>query len=350
VLRAIGLVVVLALLPVGLSYAHALTSPGSQGWQARSVDWLRDHGLNGVVDYVESAWLAAHPPKAGGRPASVPASSGATLGSIPIPAGLHPLKGEGKWVAAGPTVGGHLSVATTWTRIDSVHTSFIVGFARIDPRAVRFDLVAGTHEPGGSGWPWGATVPVSIQSKLVAAFNSGFKMKDARGGFYEDGRVGRPLRQDAASLVVRDDGTVGIGAWGRDFHDLRGVTSVRQNLQLIVDHSKVVAHLAGNPGHRWGRVHQDLHTWRSAIGIDRHGMLIYAGGTGLDLQGIATVMQRAGAVRAMELDIHDHMVTFNLFHETPKGIVGHKLLPNMTESAQRYVQVDQRDFYAVVAR
>lgn len=51
----------------------------------------------------------------------------------------------------------------------------------------------------------------------------------------------------------------------------------------------------------------------------------------------------------MELDIHRDMVTFNLFtHEA--GVSGHKLLPDMTRSADRYLNPDWRDFLMVTPR
>ena len=40
----------------------------------------------------------------------------------------------------------------------------------------------------------------------MAAFNGGFKMNAARGGYYTEGRVIDPLRTGAASLVIYADG------------------------------------------------------------------------------------------------------------------------------------------------
>ena len=51
----------------------------------------------------------------------------------------------------------------------------------------------------------------------------------------------------------------------------------------------------------------------------------------------------------MELDIHKGMVTFNLFTRQP-ALVGHKLLPDMTRPADRYLDTDWRDFIMVTSR
>ncbi|MDT7704709.1 MAG: hypothetical protein QOG20_316 [Pseudonocardiales bacterium] len=64
-------------------------------------------------------------------------------------------------------------------------------------------------------------------------------------------------------------------------------------------------------------------------------------------------MTAAGVQRGMELDIHPGMVTFNTFHpaaDAPFGLAAAKLLPDMPEPATRYLNPDQRDFFAVTVR
>ncbi len=53
-------------------------------------------------------------------------------------------------------------------------------------------------------------------TSLVAAFNAGFLMTNAGGGYYTDGRTVLPLRTGAASFVVYADGTSTVGAWGTE--------------------------------------------------------------------------------------------------------------------------------------
>ena len=140
--------------------------------------------------------------------------------------------------------------------------------------------------------------------------------------------------------------------WGRDVTMTPDVVAVRQNLHLIIDGGQLADGLRNNVGQQWGTVKNALPTWRSGIGITADGNLIYASGNQLTLDTLATALQRGGAVRAMELDIHNHMVTYNLFTHTPGDPtpVGHKLSPDMTESASRYLRPDQRDFVAVFGR
>lgn len=350
-LRAVALILVILMIPTGWSYGHALAAPGSQGWKVATVEWFRDHGFNGVVNHFELAWLKSHSPPRGGQPAAVPGPTGtvATLPRIQTPA-PRPLAGEGIWRAAQPSVNGLSGLSTTFVRPDAIHTRYVVGLARLDPKLLRFHLVAGTTQPGGGGWPWGGKVPTTEQTGLVAAFNSGFKMRDAQGGYFAEGRTIKPLVNDGASLVIRNDGTADVLRWGRDITSTNGVAAVRQNLRLIVDHGSLAPGLAANANQQWGNQASGVYTWRSAIGVDRQGKVVYAGGDGMDLVSLANTMRRAGAVRAMELDIHTRMVTFNLFQHAAGGLRAAKLTPAMPDSASRYLSTDQRDFVAVFGR
>lgn len=56
------------LIPAVYSYARALTGPGTDSLQARSVEWARDHHLGVVVNRVERYWYDHHQAKVGGVP------------------------------------------------------------------------------------------------------------------------------------------------------------------------------------------------------------------------------------------------------------------------------------------
>jgi hypothetical protein len=128
--------------------------------------------------------------------------------------------------------------------------------------------------------------------------------------------------------------------------------AIRQNLDLIVDGGHLVDGLDSNAGNRWGRtVGNALYVWRSGIGVDAHGRILYVASKGLTVKTLAALLQRAGAVRAMELDINYSWVTFNSFHHNADGsLSGTKLLNNMKKPSYRYLHVDARDYFAVLAR
>jgi hypothetical protein len=86
-----------------------------------------------------------------------------------------------------------------------------------------------------------------------------------------------------------------------------------------------------------------IYVWRSGIGITADGALVYVGGPGLNITDLADLLVRAGAVRAMELDINTDWVNFSVYQPaTPSGPAsganGSELLPAMTGTPARYFE------------
>jgi hypothetical protein len=91
--------------------------------------------------------------------------------------------------------------------------------------------------------------------------------------------------------------------------------------------------------------------WRSGIGVTSDGALLYVAGPGLSVQTLANVLARAGAVRAMELDINPEWTTAMYYtHTDASAAVPHKLLEPMQRSSNRYLVPDERDFFAMFIR
>jgi hypothetical protein len=217
-----------------------------------------------------------------------------------------------------------------------------VGVVRMDRTVTRPVLYAGTGEPGGT-WPDQGAVPASARPGLVAAFNGGFHTWASGGGWLAANRAAVALRAGAASLVIRADGTATVGLWGRDASLTPDVVAVRQNLGLLVDGG---ANLAG--GSYWGATLGGVrYTWRSGLGVDAGGNLLYCGGPGLDGSSLAEVLIKAGAVRAMELDINPQWVAFSYYGGPGPGA---DLLPGMVYGPSHWLTGSFRDFVAVVVR
>ena len=151
-----------------------------------------------------------------------------------------------------------------------------VGLAWMDPQLLHPVLVAGTSDPPNGPGPWGGQVPDPQRTALAAAFNSGFKMGDIHGGWVGWGVTWRAPEAGDASLVVSSSGQASLGQWGRDVPGSSDAAYVRQNLTLLVDGGVPVAS-AASPG-AWGASIGGAATWRSALGIDAHGALVYAAG------------------------------------------------------------------------
>jgi hypothetical protein len=357
------------LLPVGWSYGHALTTPGTDSVALRTTEWLKDHGFRRWVLWVEREWYSRHAPKVGAplqagaipppppTAAALPATAaGAKASACPSavkPFVANPVPGEGVWRAAGRPIGDRPAVCTTFLRPDAIHTGVVTGVAWMNSSVLRAELFAGTSEPGGTGWLHSSPIPLALRPDVYATFNSGFKLRDSRGGYYADGRLVRPLVAGEASLVFRNDGSATVADWGRDATMGPDIAAVRQNLRLIVDGGAPVQSLDKDSYTLWGyTLGNKLLVWRSGVGVDAQGNLIYAAGNGLSVKSLAQVLAAAGAVRAMELDINSSWVDFMTYDGGAMGtpVVPAKLLRGMQPAADKYFHLSSRDFIVLLGR
>jgi hypothetical protein len=214
----------------------------------------------------------------------------------------------------------------------------------MDPQLSRPVVVPGTGDPLGS--PWGGQVAPDQQPFLVSAFNGGFKWGDFDGGVIAFGASYRSPVAGEASLIVYDDGTFTVGAWGRDNDPGKQVVALRQNLGLLVDGGAPTG-AASNPG-SWGASVAGVATARGAVGVDANGALLWAGGRVSPLD-LANALVAAGAVRGMELDINPDWVNFNSYDVGPDNVAHGNGLYGAT-GADRYLHPDGRDFIAVFVR
>ncbi|RMB61958.1 hypothetical protein [Tessaracoccus antarcticus] len=357
-LRIVALVVALLLIAPGISYTQALTAPGYASWSERSVGWVRDNGGAGMVDAIENWWYTRHAPSnATPLTATLPGPPRVQQGNptvaprVPAPpsiaplAGAAPLEGEGLWSVDVMGRAGVPVLYSTFLRPDPSHASVVAGAVWVPAGATAAHLVAGTSQP--HGWGGAARIPAADMGSIVATFNSGWKFGDMDGGFYLGGRQSPALRDGLASVVIDARGHVTIGQWGRDISMTRDVVAVRQNLHLIVEGGTPVHGLDVNGGGVWGSPRNQLqYTWRSGLGTDAAGNLVYVAGNNLTLQSLATAMSDAGVRQGMELDIHSRMVNLAVWtHPSGGHATASNLLPNMSASPTRYVAADQRDFF-----
>lgn len=371
--RTVLVVLLVALASLTWSIGSALAKPTGEPASTKLVEWVRDHGGNDLVNRVENWWYTNNPPPVGGLPkggklpTALPTTSAVrrrpfvhpitvppqVLPSNIVPIARNPLANEGVWAPTGKTVNGKAAVYEAFLRPDPIHTSEVVGAVWMDATRLRGALYNGIELPGGGPWAHAAAVAPSDYATLVAGLNSGFKLDSSLGGYYTEGKMVRPLVDGRASLVIFADGSMTVGAWGRDVRMGANVASVRQNLNLLVDGGQNLA--AGDPNdtHRWGAtLGGRVYVWRSGVGIDVRGNLIYVGGPALNIGTLADVLVRAGAVRAMELDINTSWVSY--FTYAGGGLAGPvqgtRLLPNMERSPDRYLTGNSRDFIALFAR
>jgi hypothetical protein len=101
---------------------------------------------------------------------------------------------------------------------------------------------------------------------------------------------------------------------------------------------------------QWGAtLGNAIRVWRSGIGIDRHGNLVYVAADQQTVGSLADIFIHVGAVRAMELDINAEWPSFITYRHTGT-LIPTKLVPNGQQPATRYLRPDDRDFFAVYQR
>jgi hypothetical protein len=356
---------ILCLVPAAVSYVNALLAASNSTIGIRTVEWLRDNGARGLVNRVESIYYSLNAPATGGpQLRSLPALAGVTLHSHTAhalalrrsyrPPRIRPvlspaLPGEGTWRATFAQGGARPPVLITSFRPDPAYPRMVAGVAWIDQSRTSTWLYPGRLEPSVSLSSRGPMeVPLRLRPRLVATFNSAFKLSDSGGGFAEGGHTYAPLKAGMATFERLRDGQLNVIQWTGGPVAGPGVMYARQNLPLIVNHGRLNPNLSDGP--EWGAtLGNAIRVWRSAVGVDRHGNLIYAAAPIQTVGSLAAIMTHAGAVRAMELDINTYWTSF-ISYRFPGARTPANLLPTMDRSPLRYLTPDDRDFFAVYLR
>ncbi len=226
-LRRIALfTALLCLLAALVSYVHMLTTRSDSSLGIRTVEWMRSNGVRWLVNDVENAYYSLTAPSKGG-PAlrALPGQKGAQQAlSIHIPKSYRPpnikpvispaLPGEGVWHATYAPDSLHPPVMITSFRPEPDYPQLVAGVAWIDHTQTKVQLYPGVQEPAVSMPSRGpAEVPPQLRSRLVATFNSAFKIADFGGGFAYDGHTYAPMQHGIATFVRYRDGHVDVISW-----------------------------------------------------------------------------------------------------------------------------------------
>jgi hypothetical protein len=209
---------------------------------------------------------------------------------------------------------------------------------------VRYVLHDGSEDPAAPAGLLKARYYVSSDERpaLLAAFNGGFKMAAAAGGYEQEGHVLYPLRDGLASLVIDRSGHARIVVWpaaGTDAY------SVRQNLQPLVLDGRPTA--ASSDWGLWGAtLGGGEYVARSAVGENAAGDLIYAGSMSATPYDLARSLARAGARIGMELDINPAWVQLDVARH-PGGEL-HATVYGQNRPADQYLDGWTRDFFTVL--
>jgi len=279
--------------------------------------------------------------------------SSSLLDLTPIPSLFsHPLKDEGVWHNIVATVSPNKEVlAYTFVRPDPARSFANVSLVQMDTSQLQLGMVAGTTEPGGPGNPGPGTIPQNVidGGNLVVAFNGGFLHVDGSYGMIVGNKTYVPLKTDTGTVVGYTDGTVKIINYtGQDLGN--NVAFARQNGPLLIDNGTIALDASDTKIANGKVLHGGSYTWRSGIGITNAGNIIYAAGNNLSPTTLATALQMAGAVSAMQLDINPSQVRFDLFNRNATGSYDitalNQALAYLSDKNQ-YLKGYTRDFFYV---
>ncbi|MGZ4481590.1 MAG: phosphodiester glycosidase family protein [Gaiellales bacterium] len=337
-----------------------MLQPSSLPVSIRTVEWIRAHHGAWLVDRIENWYYTFRAPAKGGPSLTAVPVVGVSTPPHTVPVHVYrppriapvvtpALPYEGVWRAAQRWAGEPAPVLETVFRPDRAYPRVVAYVAWVDHRATQLALYPGRYEPPSAPVRGPMKVPAGQRHRLLATFNSGFTHGDGHGGFFLDGKVYEPLTNGYATLVGYRDGRIDIIDWQGGATPGRDIVFARQNVPLIVDHGRP-SPLLSNDSSIWGyTLGNAVQVWRTAVGVDRRGNLIYAAADYQTAQSMAAIMVHAGAVRAMELDINAEWPTFNTYGARGGGQPA-MMVPNYQQSRYRYLVPDDRDFFAVYLR
>jgi hypothetical protein len=190
-------------------------------------------------------------------------------------------------------------------------------------------------------------VPLAGRVRLLAVFNSGFYEADSPAGFYTNHTLYFPMVRGQATIERLASGRLAMVAWEGGARPPANVVMARQNLTLLVQGGKVLPGTAVPT--RWGlTLHGAPEVWRSALGLDKDGNLIYLAAPDQTAASLAALMVQVHAVTAMQLDINPEWPIFATYGA--RGGASPALdVANPNQIASRFLYPSTKDFFAVYA-
>jgi hypothetical protein len=128
------------------------------------------------------------------------------------------------------------------------------------------------------------------------------------------------------------------------------VAAVRENLSPLVAGGRVQVGTGAGSSTEWGvTIDNDYYIARSGVGMTATGDIVYVSGPALSVHSLAQLLEAAGAVNAMELDINPDWISYMYYSGDQADPTPVKLW-NFVQPADRYLQPSDRDFVSVYRR
>ncbi len=272
----------------------------------------------------------------------------------------HAAPGDGTWVAArvddheGPPL-----IYKTLLHPDPKRSWAEVFVTAIDLERTELHLVSGTLEPQATTVAtrrWARSqgvIPETDRTRVVAAFNGGFKAQHGHYGMQIGEHRLLPPRDIGCTVARQSSGAMTIGTWSNLQSQADDFTWWRQTPPCMVEAGEL------HPGLR-----DDATTWgatlkgttvirRSAIGLSEDGQTLFvAVSNHTTAPAIATAMLHVGARSVAQLDVnwsHTRFVVFDEDHSERRTARG--LFKGFVSEPGMYTQQSYtRDFFYVTRR
>jgi hypothetical protein len=256
------------------------------------------------------------------------------------------LPGEGVWTVADQWSPAPPSIETTTFRPDPSNSAITAYVTWMRTSSTLLALYPGYKGPGETTLVRGPEqVPPASYSSLLATFNSGFYEADSPEGFYTNSTLYFPMVAGNATVVRYANGKVDIVAWAGGTTPGKDIEMARQNLLLLVDNGQVTASAANNNayGVTLGGVPA---VWRTGLGIDAHGNLMYVAAPAQTSASLAQILVDMGCVRGMQLDINPEWPIY-VTYGGPGAVSPSLFVPNPNQIPNRFLYASTKDFFAV---
>jgi hypothetical protein len=282
-----------------------------------------------------------------------------------------PLSGEGVWqpLASARTTAGQPIVWQTMYRPDPERPFARVVLVAMDTTRSQLHMVIGTNEPvstmPANGLRTGV-IPNEVQAggQLLAAWNGGFRAVHGHFGMMTDKVTWLPAQDGLATIALRPDGSLSLGAWGRGILPAGPWAAWRQNDPPLIENGQINPDVVTYANTiRWGAsVDGAVFIWRSGQGLSRDGRwLIYAAGNSLSAATLTAALKAAGAFNAMQLDVNATWERYVLYRDTPQVIqrggqsvtlpvTAYRLIDQMTAGPTQFLVPYDRDFFFLTVR
>jgi hypothetical protein len=242
----------------------------------------------------------------------------------------------------------------TFIRPDPKRPYSEVVLIAMDMRQLALGMQAGYEDPKPlTGPPGDGRLPRDEHTldRVVATFNGAFKTTHGHYGMMVNRRVLLPPIPGAASIVVTDNGDVGLGNWPHTAAIPPDIVSFRQNLDPLVEDG--VTNPTGRYIWGWQIEGTSVMTQRTAICVTPARHLYYAWAKAIDGPTLGKALRQAGCSYGIHLDMnpaHSGFVFTRIVDWKDHEYDLAKADPGMVIPADKFVRWSAKDFFYVTVR